>query len=96
MSKSDQKKINLTKEIKRLTEITCMLLQKNKLLQIGKTESPRSLDKIWQKIFLIHTGKNNFAQASRIKKLWTENTGNFVDQISKNINTINKVILFSK
>ena len=83
MPVSAAKKIELKKEIKLLTKIAFKLLSDDKTLHIGNDESPRNYDKIWQKICISYIGKNDFNQATRIKKLWVNNTENFATEIAK-------------
>ena len=90
MGLSTKQKDELRAEIKLLINITADLLSNNKILKIGQGESPRDLEKIWQKISLIHIRKFNFNQATRIKNLWLKNTHNFADEV----NNILKVIFF--
>ena len=51
MGLSKKQKDELRAEIKLLINITADLLSNNKLLKIGQGESPRDLEKIWQKDF---------------------------------------------
>jgi len=90
MPVSAEKKLELKNEINLLVKIASKLLLDDKSLFIGKDQSPRNIGSIWQKICFLYIGKNCFTQASRIKKLWVNNTENFASEIEIFIKKVNR------